>query len=137
MAEPSYRREFWRSPHHAWLALLTLGLGILSAEVLGVILGATAYAIGWIYLPDARFFRDWVHRKLEREARKKAREEMVLFVRRRDALLARLSLSRQSRYSELTKICREIEDVTGGDDDAVVPVLRGLRPPVPDREVRP
>ena len=43
---PSYHREFSKSPHHAVWGLLTLGLGFLSAQLLGLIVGATAYALG-------------------------------------------------------------------------------------------
>ena len=63
---PNYHREFFKSPHHAALALLTLGLGFLSAQVLGLIAGATAYVLGWIYLPDLAFFRRWVDRRNEK-----------------------------------------------------------------------
>ena len=31
---PNYRGEFFKSPHHAALGRLTLGLGFLSAELL-------------------------------------------------------------------------------------------------------
>ena len=34
---PNYRREFFKSPHHAILGFVTLGLGFLSAQFLGLI----------------------------------------------------------------------------------------------------
>ena len=47
---PNYHREFLKSPQHAALGLLTLGLGFLSAQLLPLIAGATLYTLGWIYL---------------------------------------------------------------------------------------
>lgn len=130
MPEPDYRREFRRSPHHLWLAILTLGLGILSAEPLGLVLGVTGYALGWIYLPDMPFFKRWLHRRNEREERKKALEEKVAFVRRRDAQLGKLSAARRARYDELAAVCREIGeatmDATDGAGEARVRKLEEL-----------
>jgi uncharacterized membrane protein HdeD (DUF308 family) len=40
-AVPNYRQEFLRSPQHAVLAILTLGLGFLSASLLGIVAGVT------------------------------------------------------------------------------------------------
>ena len=36
---PNYHAEFWRSPHHAVLGVLTIGLGFLSAQILPLIVG--------------------------------------------------------------------------------------------------
>src|SRR5258706_9437311 len=105
----NYHAEFWKSPHHAVLGLLTLGVGFLSASLLGLIAGLTAYVLGWIYLPDLSFFRRWVdHRhdaaKLAGEAQKVAD-----FVQRRDNLLRSLTPDRRERYSRLAQVCRDIE----------------------------
>src|SRR6058998_3849934 len=59
---PNYRREFLASPHHAALGLFTLGLGFLSASLLGLIVGGTLYTLGWLHLPDMPFFRRSVDR---------------------------------------------------------------------------
>ncbi|MCU0613160.1 MAG: hypothetical protein MUE60_15410, partial [Candidatus Eisenbacteria bacterium] len=117
MTEPNYRREFARSPHHIWLAILTLGLGLLSVEFLGLILGVTGYTLGWIYLPDMPFFKKWLRRRSEGAERKKALEEMVSFVRRRDAQLGRLSPVRRERYDDLVTVCRDIERATTDGTD--------------------
>ncbi|MBN1424780.1 hypothetical protein JXA88_09490 [Candidatus Fermentibacteria bacterium] len=127
MPEPDYRREFKNSPHHLWLAILTVGVGVLSAEVLGLILGVTGYALGWIYLPDMPFFKRWVHRRREKEERRKALQEMILFVRRRDAELARLTNAGRTRYNELAAVCREIDQAgADGDDRSDGPRVRKL-----------
>jgi phage repressor protein C with HTH and peptisase S24 domain len=128
---PNYHGEFLRSPHHAGLGLLTLGLGFVSGNVLGLIIGATLYALGWIYLPDLGLFRGWVDRR--RDAVKRAEEEQKVqgFIRRRDALLDSLSPSRRERYSRLAAVCRDIETASADNplasaDATTDPRLRKL-----------
>ncbi|HEY5914519.1 MAG TPA: hypothetical protein VJA21_28345 [Verrucomicrobiae bacterium] len=106
---PNYRREFFKSPHHAILGFVTLGLGFLSAQFLGLIVGVTAYVLGWIYLPDLPLFRNWVDRR--GTAARKAQEaaKIAEFVQRRDTLLRSLSPERRERYGRLTQVCRDIE----------------------------
>ena len=129
--EPSYHREFVRSPHHAWLGLLTLGLGFLSGHFLGLILGATAYTLAWIYLPDLPLFRNWVDRRRAAAKREAAQVEVDAFVRRRDGMLASLWPSNRERYQALAEVCRNIE-AAGADnplasaDPGQDPLLRKL-----------
>jgi hypothetical protein len=106
---PNYRREFLRSPHHASLALATLGLGFLSANPLGLIVGATAYVLGWIYLPDLGFFKRWVDRR--NEAARQAADALKVqeFIQRRDRLINSLSSALSQRYHRLVEVCRDIE----------------------------
>src|SRR5262245_34706491 len=106
---PSYHREFAKSPQHAALGLLTLGLGFLSANVLGLIAGVTAYSLGWIYLPDFKFFKNWVDRRHAKTQEALDREKVMEFLQRRDALIASLSTPRQQRYARLSGVCRDIE----------------------------
>src|SRR5207249_3294156 len=76
MAEPApaYRREFLLSPHHAWLGLLTLGAGFIAAQPLALVGGATAYALGWIYLLG-------IEESLERYLETERREELPRVVK--------------------------------------------------------
>lgn len=106
---PAYRSEFLKSPHHLWSALLTIGVGFVAAQPLFLLVGLTAYALGWIYLPDMDFYRRWVDRR--NEAARRAAEEAAVadFMRRRQALLEGLSPSRRERYNELSEVCRQIE----------------------------
>jgi hypothetical protein len=106
---PNYHGEFLKSPHHAALALLTLGLGFLSAQVLGLIAGVTAYVLGWIYLPDLPFFRSWVNRRQEGAKGALEAQKVQEFVQRRDALLRSLRPERRERYNRLAQVCRDIE----------------------------
>src|SRR5216117_3730122 len=108
---PNYRREFLASPHHAALGLFTLGLGFLSASLLGLIVGGTLYTLGWLHLPDMPLFRRWVDRRHE--------------------LLDSLSASRRERYSRLAAVCRDIETASADNplaspDPASDPRLRKL-----------
>src|SRR6266487_952940 len=101
---PQYRREFLKSPHHIVLGLLTLGLGFMSAELPPLIAGATAYALGWIYVPDLGFYRRWIDSHHDAAKRAAALEQVAAFVKRRDALLATLSSSRRTRYDLLAEV---------------------------------
>src|SRR5512135_1487719 len=101
---PNYRGEFLRSPHHAALGLLTLGLGFLSAQVLGLIAGATLYVLGWIYLPDFGLFRRWVDRRREGSKRADEAQKVADFTQRRDALLRSLTPQRRERYGRLVQV---------------------------------
>lgn len=106
---PNYRGQFLSSPHHAALGVLTLGLGFISANLLGLIIGATLYTLGWIYLPDLPFFRRWVDRRGDNARRAADLQRIAEFLQHRDALLNSLSSSRRERYSRLAAVCRDIE----------------------------
>jgi hypothetical protein len=54
-------KAFAKSPYHAWLGLLTLGIGVATLSGIGVVAGAAAYALGWIYLPDSPLFKRWIN----------------------------------------------------------------------------
>jgi hypothetical protein len=128
---PNYRRAFLKSPQHAVLGLLTLGLGFLSASLLGLVAGVTAYALGWIYLPDMPFFRRAVDRRHEEVRAAAARAQLAEFLKRRDELLNALSSSRRARYDTLAAVCRSIEAASADSsltpaDAAADPRLRKL-----------
>ena len=128
---PNYRRAFLESPQHAALGLLTLGLGFLSASPLGLVAGATAYVLGWIYLPDMPFFRRTVDRRQEEARSAAARVLLAEFLKRRDGLLNALSSSRRGRYDALAAVCRGIEAASADSsltpaDPAADPRLRKL-----------
>jgi hypothetical protein len=110
--QPNYLKEFVKSPHHLWFGLLTVGSGFLLATPLALIAGATAYALGWIYLPDAGLFKTWVNRRAERERNAAAQAQVSDFLKRREALLSALTSSRRARYMELAAVCRDIETAT-------------------------
>jgi hypothetical protein len=128
---PNYHGEFFKSPHHAVLGMLTLGLGFLSAQLLGLIIGVTAYVLGWIYLPDLPFFRRWVDRRQENAKNVQDAQKVADFVQRRDGLLRSLSPQRRERYARLAQVCRDIETATADNplaspDPSTDPRLRKL-----------
>src|SRR5206468_4789118 len=98
-----YRREFFKSPHHAGLGLATLGAGfVLGATFPMALLVAPAiYLLGWVYLPDMPFFRRWADRQRERTEQEAGRAEAAGFIKRRDEVLAGLSSSRRQHYQAL------------------------------------
>ena len=125
-AAPNYRREFLKSPHHVILGVLTLGLGFLSATPLGLLAGATAYALGWIYLPDMPLFKGAVDRQRDAARRAAAQAQVADFVTRRDRLLASLSSGQRTRYGALSDVCRSIEAASA--DSSLTPADPGADP---------
>ena len=114
---PNYRREFFRSKHHAWLGVTTLGLGFVLGASLPVFLlaGAAAYALGWIYLPDMAFFKRYVDGQRDAADQAIAAAQLAEFQQKRDAVFAALTPRLRSRYSELADVCHQIENATADD----------------------
>jgi hypothetical protein len=111
------RREFLKSPHHAMLAVATLGLGFATGEPLYLILGAATYVLGWVYIPDLPFFRHWVEAKQKEQLDAAAAGEVASFKAKRDQALAALTNSRRQRYAVLADVCRQIEQAINTPDD--------------------
>jgi hypothetical protein len=127
----NYHREFVKSPQHAALGLLTLGLGFMSGAILPLIGGVTCYVLGWIYLPDLPFFRHWVDKRNEAARRLEEQLKVAEFLKRRECLLGTLSPSRRERYRRLAAVCRDIESASKDNpmtspDPATDPRLRKL-----------
>jgi hypothetical protein len=128
---PNYHREFLKSPQHAALGLLTLGVGFMSGMMLPLIAGVTCYSLGWIYLPDLPFFRRWVDRRREAAKRAEEMQKVAAFVQRRSALLASLSPERRECYNRLAAVCQDIETASADNllasaDPTTDPRLRKL-----------
>ena len=104
----NFFKRFLKSPHHLWLAGLTLGVGFLSANVVvfGVCIGL--YVLGWIHLPDTAMYKNWVQRHLDALAQQADSAKVQAFVARRTALINQLSRERRGRYQELGNVCQEI-----------------------------
>ena len=109
---PNYRRAFWTSRHHAWLALLTLGLGFATGEPLALLAGATFYALGLVFLPDFTFFRRAVDARAQVAGATAAAAQLAVFQQQQDALLANLSAARRTRHTQLVAVCRDIESAS-------------------------
>lgn len=109
---PNYRRAFWKSRHHLWLAILTLGLGFASGEPLGLLGGAALYALGLVYLPDMGFFRRSVDARLTAARTAAEAAELATHRQQQEQSLAALSPARRARHQDLLAICHDLETAT-------------------------
>ncbi len=106
---PGYRREFLRSPHHAVLALATVGVGFMTGQAIPLLVGLGLYALGWIHLPDTPLFRRWVDRRRAAAEEARARAELAAFAEKRAAMIDSLTDRRRALYGLLVDVCRDIE----------------------------
>lgn len=109
---PHYRRAFWISRHHVWLALLTLGLGFASGHALPLFVGAVLYALGLVFVPDFAFFRRSVDARAQAITDSEAAAQLAAFQKQQETLLANLSTGRRARYTQLVAVCRDIESAS-------------------------
>lgn len=114
----NYRRAFWTSRHHMWLALLTLGLGFASGEPLGLFAGATLYALGLVFVPDFAFFRRAIDARAQTADATAAAAQLIAFQKQHETLLAGLSTGRRSRHAQLVGVCRDIESASAEAQNA-------------------
>jgi hypothetical protein len=113
---PNYRRAFWTSRHHAWLGLLTLGLGFASGEPLALIAGATLYALGLVFIPDLGFFRRAIDAREAASRDSTAAAQLATIQQEQEKLLASLSTGRRARYNQLVAVSRDIEAAAAGNE---------------------
>jgi len=123
----SARRAFWKSPHHAAMALFTLGAGFATGEPLYFVAGVTAYVLGWVYLPDMAFFQKWRERRSSAETKAAETAELAQFSKRREAILASLNAPLRERYHLLAKVCRDIEGAAENQDTSEFGLTSGTR----------
>jgi hypothetical protein len=119
MPEPttSRWRAFLQSPHHAVLAVGTLGAGFATGEPLYFVAGVTAYVLGWVYLPDMGIFRRWIEKRATSENTAAEAAELAQFKKRRETLLNSLSSRLRERYHLLAQVCRDIEKAATDADE--------------------
>ncbi len=121
----SYRRVFWTSRHHAWLGICTLGLGFATGEPLGLLVGAVAYVLGLIFVPDAAFFRRAVDARENLTRDTAATAQRAVFQEQQLKLLAGLSAARRARYHQLVAVCGDIENASAEAHAGESAVLAG------------
>ncbi|MGK0187046.1 MAG: hypothetical protein ACI9R3_002831 [Verrucomicrobiales bacterium] len=102
-------KAFAKSPHHAWLALLTVGVGVATAEPVFAIAGVAAYALGWVFGPDTSLFKKWLHKKQSAHSGIMAEQEKHAFAEQRMQLYRALSHPLQVNYDTLAGLASEIE----------------------------
>lgn len=110
---PSYRRQFWKSRHHLWLGLLTVGLGFASGQPLALVAGVTLYALGLVFLPDSSWFKRSVDARVDAARAKEAAVQLADFQKEFDRVSSSLSGTRQTKYTQIRRICEEIEQASG------------------------
>src|SRR5688500_5267328 len=97
-------KAFGRSPHHAWLALVTLGGGLATAQLPLLGIAAALYGLGWIYLTDSQLFKRWLSSRLrgneEAEHAKKIDEVRLA--------LSKLPKALRAEYEECSAVAAEI-----------------------------
>ena len=113
--ELNYHKEFLKSQEHLWTTVLTIGGGLAVGNVIGLLVGVGAYALSWIYLPDAPFFRKKIDAKAEALLAQEEDAQAGEFRCRRDAMRSSLSEQSQTRYNELAAVCQEIEAASTGN----------------------
>ncbi len=109
---PAYRRLFWRSGEHLWFALGTLGLGFASGDPFGLLLGAGAYALIHVYLPDSAWFRRRADTRLAAAAQGAEALRAAEFEARRASLVEQLSPERRKRFQALGAVCGDISSAS-------------------------
>ncbi|CAM3063946.1 hypothetical protein [Rariglobus hedericola] len=105
---PNYRRLFWKSRDHLWLAVLTLGLGFATGEPLGLLVGGVLYALGHVYLPDSARFRKKIDARRLAADNAASSERERAFEAQRTQLLASLSAERRRHHQSLVAVCKDI-----------------------------
>lgn len=97
-----------KSAAHAWLAVLTLGIGFASAEPLGLLIGGVLYALGHLYLPDTAWFRRRVDARRQAADQAAAQARAAAFEQQRAQIVAALSPDRRQRLDTLVAVCNDI-----------------------------
>lgn len=120
------RKEFLRSAEHAWLGVLTLGVGLMTGHVLGLIVGAVGYVLGWLYLPDSQWFLRKIMARRNASSSAEEAQAVEAFARKRLAMFEQLSPPYRTRYRELEGVCGEIEESLAEDSQPDDPRLRKL-----------
>jgi hypothetical protein len=103
-------RAFAKSPYHLWSAVLTIGLGLATAHPVGIALGAAAYALAWIYLPDTKAFKRWLAKRGATSPDSREADERAAALRQaRQKLFDSLGADRRARYRKLGAVAAAIE----------------------------
>jgi len=104
-----YHANFLGSINHAWLALVTLGIGIAVATPLSVVASVAAYGLGVIFLPDLPVFRQGYDSKRLAEIAARQQEESSAKERVRATLLQKLSPKATARWQKFSAICTDLQ----------------------------
>jgi len=104
-----YHAHFLGSVNHAWLLLVTVGVGIAVATPLSLVAGLAAYGLGVIFLPDLPFFRKGCDEKRQAEIVARQTEESSSKEKVRSALLQKLAPKVRARWQNFSATCQELQ----------------------------
>ncbi|MDI1248747.1 MAG: hypothetical protein PSV13_07790 [Lacunisphaera sp.] len=104
-----YHAHFFASTNHAWVLLVTVGVGVAVATPLSVVAGIAAYGLGMIFLPDLAVFRRGVDARSEAEAAARQQEESSAKEHVRSTLLQKLSPKVRARWQNFSTLCLELQ----------------------------
>ena len=128
MFTANYRQEFLRHPYHGYLAIATIGLGLMSATLIGFVGGLIGYAFGWLWIPDMKFFRSKIDNHYTTLQQNEDAGKLATFNTQRQRLIDSLSADHKNSYRELIQVCHDIEQSSTdtGQVDQNDPRLRNL-----------
>jgi hypothetical protein len=101
------------SHYHAYLGLSTIGMGLLTGHPFGVIVGAFAYAMGWLYLPDSNFFKKTIDDKVALAKKLEEEKKVEAFRIKQTKVLNGLNENHLAVYRKLKIVCTDIERIIG------------------------
>lgn len=104
----NYYKEFFRSPAHAWTALLTVGAGLATANPIGLIVGGAVYALAWIYFPDSKMFKARIDKLRAAQELQKAKIGDAAHKQEINRALDDLPAAERKRFAEFQKLSGEI-----------------------------
>lgn len=108
-----YHAYFLRHSGHAWLALVTLGVGIAVATPLGLAAGLGAYGLGVIFLPEVGPFKRRYDTLRQAEMQARVDAETSAKESTRLALIKRLSPKAKARREDFANLCQELRAKLG------------------------
>ncbi len=107
ITEKEYFKLFWKSREHlATVGILAVAFAV--ANPLALIIGAGAYALGWVYLPTSKWFRDKIEAAAKAKGDAALDAERAKFVDQRDRILLELPEAESARYWALADACQEM-----------------------------
>ncbi|MEO7412280.1 MAG: hypothetical protein ABIZ81_02895 [Opitutaceae bacterium] len=108
-----YHAHFVASTNHAWLLLVTVGVGVAIASPTSLLAGVAAYGLGIIFLPDLPRLRKGVDAKRQAEIDARENEESASKERVRTNLLRKLTPPLRARWEKFSALCVDLQTKLG------------------------
>jgi hypothetical protein len=127
-----YRQEFLKSIHHLYFGVGAWGIPLIFSPsfLLALIVGAIAYSLVWVFVPDMKFFMKTVDEKYAQIKQQNDLAKMQVFNAKRERMLIELDQNSKAKYWDLVSVCQEIEksamDTSSADPVSADPRLRKL-----------